>query len=385
MTGLLDLPSELIASIFHFLDDTEIFSTRLTNKYIENASLSYFGRRFFRKKGYLITTPSINVLQSIAAHLELRKYVQHVWFNPDFYTFTTPNCGRQLVKEEANETGLVSMNFYHFSEEERRQYQAYLDSVSDHSQLLLNGGLDEKLITAFKNLPNLVVIGMRRSEDHSPWGWSRLRDAIGEDPRVLGSTNAYNRPISRLSAPTKLFMAIVNSVAAANVELKRLYTDAVEIDHILPDQLSQDLLNTAFRSLLYLEINTLHAQFKLEDEQKIDFTPCKNQSEYGEGLLRLVKAVPHLRELGLQIFPSLKQNHRAFPLTSRDLQIFRMGYSYLTFKKIVQNSQLSNLTRLKLEKNHIYTRALQSLPDAIPSLSTEHQDPRYTPPLIDGK
>ena len=86
-TTLLDLPPELIASTFSYLDDGGFFAARASVRHLERASFSTFGKRFFRKKGYMITTDSLDVLQNVSSHKELRSYVQHVWFNPDCYTF----------------------------------------------------------------------------------------------------------------------------------------------------------------------------------------------------------------------------------------------------------------------------------------------------------
>lgn len=94
MAQFLDLPSELIAHIFRHLDDADFLATRRGNKSLENASVPVFGRRFFRKKGYMITTPSLDVLQSVADSPKLRKYVQHVWFNPDCVSEESRLCGR---------------------------------------------------------------------------------------------------------------------------------------------------------------------------------------------------------------------------------------------------------------------------------------------------
>jgi hypothetical protein len=86
-TALLSLPPELLANIFYHLEDTSFFSGRLVNRNLEQASFTLFGKRFFRKKGYMITNSSLDVLRSVASHDKLRVYVQHVWFNPDCYTY----------------------------------------------------------------------------------------------------------------------------------------------------------------------------------------------------------------------------------------------------------------------------------------------------------
>lgn len=74
------LPPEILAEVFTYLDDIDVFHGRLSGRYLERASFAYFGKHFFRKKGYMVTTASLDVLQKIAAHEELRKYPQHVWY-----------------------------------------------------------------------------------------------------------------------------------------------------------------------------------------------------------------------------------------------------------------------------------------------------------------
>ena len=342
MTGLLELPAELIIHVFSYLDNDDVFNARLANKYIESSSLSYFGRRFFRKKGYLITTPSINVLKSIANHNELKKYVQHVWFNPDCYTFVDPKCAPD---EDTGAEGGPVERLDLLSQVEREQWKAFNECTVDHALLLSRPKLAEELTDVFSNLPNLAAIGMRRSEDHSPWGWMKLKEVIGEDPRVLGPI--ASGPKLTLQGPTKLFIAIINAVAAANVDLKRLYTDVVEIDNILPDVLPQETLNRACRSLQYLEFNATKAW--LNKNPKANYTTLPHESEWGEGLIKLLKAVPHLLELGLQIFPDLRQSH-LLPPVSRNPETWRKAYPYIVFDKITKHAPLQNLTRLKLEK-----------------------------------
>lgn len=336
MANLLDLPAELIGNLITYLDDHSIFATRLASKHLESSSLSYFGKRFFRKKGYLITTPSIAVLKSVAAHEELRKHVQHVWFNPDCYTHVEPKCSPQEDFDDLDEDGDPKERVELLSEEDRGKWERYREVMKDHAMLLSKPKLADELTTAFANLPNLVVIGMRRSEDHNPWGWSRLKDAIGEDPRDLGPIPSG--PMFSLSGPTKLFIAIINAAACAKVEMKRLYTDAIEIDHILPTVLPQERLNEACRSLLYLEINASKA--RLNKRMGGNYSTLADEAEWGDGLLRLFKACPQLRELGLQIFPP----------AARDGPSWRKAYQYVVFHKLIYNTQLNQLTRLKLEK-----------------------------------
>ena len=352
MPSLLDLPSELIPSIFGFLEKADVFAARLSNKRVESSSLSYFGKTFFRKKGYLITHNSIKVLKSIASHDELRKYVQHVWFNPDCYTFVTPQCAPEQDlecddAEDDDDEARISLKdrVDLLSETNRRRYEFYKACILDHVNLLFGFRLEHELATAFANLPNLHVVGMRRSEDHSPWGWQRLKDLIGEDPRILGPI-----PIEMeydLSGSTLLLIALVNSLAASRASVQRFYTDAIEIDNIRPEFLSQEKLNVAFRSLQYLEINANKA--RLHRRIHPSYATMPNRSACGQGLLKIFDAAPSLLEVGLQIFPDLKQRRWVAP-TPQDAEFWENSYPYISFQKLQNHDSLSRLTRLKLEK-----------------------------------
>ncbi|TKA64272.1 hypothetical protein B0A55_10213 [Friedmanniomyces simplex] len=343
MTGLTKLPVELIAAIVSLLDDPDILTTRLTSRAVERASLPDFGHRFFRKKGYLITTPSLDVLAQIAAHEDLRKHVQHVWFNPDCFTFVHPACApdAQEAPDPENPDSILQL----LSPGDRKQYEAYQAVKQDHSLLSRRCGvrLQEVLTPIFTNLPNLKIIGMRRSEDHAPWGWRQLKDAVGEDPRELGPIPSG--PMHSLSGPTKLFLAIVNAAAAANSQLRRFYTDAIEIDNIRPDLLTQETLDKVCGPIWYLEINMTRAW--LYKHQKKDFAP--DPDNYGNGLVKLLKATTKLKEIGLQIFPDRQQSHGLAP-DWQDSESWRKTYSHICLQRVVENVRLLHLTRVKLEK-----------------------------------
>lgn len=157
-------------------------------------------------------------------------------FNPDCYTFITPTCAPEddidcddAENDSEDEKIEITQRVDLLSQEDRRKWEAYEEVMLDHESLLDNDAslLQSKLQSCLGQFPNLKILGMRRSEDHSPWGWRRLTDMIGEDPRVLGPipTDTPNG----LSSPTKLFNNIVSVVAATGIRLQRLYTDAVEV------------------------------------------------------------------------------------------------------------------------------------------------------------
>ncbi|KAK1074430.1 hypothetical protein LTR74_001026 [Friedmanniomyces endolithicus] len=331
MTGLTKLPSELISAIVSFLEDSDVRTTRLTCRAIERASLAQFGHRFFRKKGYLITSPSLHVLACIAAHKDLKKYVQHVWFNPDCFTFVHPECAPDPQEAPDPDTRRASCSSYPLATTVKQ----------DHSDLLQTWGrqLHEVLTPVFAALPNLKTVGMRRSEDHAPWGWRRLKDSVGEDPRDLGPIPSG--PMRSLSDPTKLFLAIIIAAAAANSQLRRFYIDAIELDNIHPASLAQETLDKACGVIWYLEINIAKAW--LYKHQKNEFVP--EREDYGSGLVKLLKATTQLKEIALQIFPNRQPTN-----AQRDRDFWRNSYPYICLQRAVESVHLPHLTRVKLEK-----------------------------------
>ncbi|KAF2766673.1 hypothetical protein EJ03DRAFT_344944 [Teratosphaeria nubilosa] len=356
-TTILDLPSELIASIVANLSDNDIFATRLANRHFERASLSYYGKHFFRKKGFMLNTPSLNVLRHLSEHEELRKYVQHIWFNPDCFTFVMPACGpddQEMPPDPDDPDGKLLL----LSPSDRRRYEAYRECMRDHSSLMRSSGakVQEILTEILPKLPKLEVVGMRRSEDHAPWGWARLRDAIGEDPRVLGPIPTG--PLHHLSGPTRLFIAIIHSLATTNAKLRRLYTDAIDIDNINPSLLPQSILDKACNSVWYLEINSTKAWLAKRNGRSDGGYTCNLEPEnYGAGLVRLLNATRHLKEIGLQIFPDRKQSHMVAP-SSRDPESWRTSYQYICMDKLTREAPLEHLERIKLEKISTSTSTL---------------------------
>jgi len=338
---ILDLPSELIASIVSSLDNDDVFNTRQANRQLERASIAYFGKRFFRKRGYMLTTPSLTNLGQVADHPDLRKYVQHVWFNPDCFTFVHPDCAPD--PEESPDPGNPDSLKEGLSSGDRRMYEAYEQTMKDHFGLMAKTAmkLQGVLGKAFGKLLNLKIIGMRRSEEHSPWGWRTLKIAVGQDPRVLGPIPTG--PMYMLSGPTRLFVALVNAVAETGVVLRRFYTDAIEIDNVRPDLLPQETLDKACRSIWYLETNVVKGW--LNKRNNADYiTPSHADWGEGNGLLRLLRASTNLKEIGLQIFPDRKRPGFRGP------ENWREAYPYLCFDSITSSVQLRGLLRMKLEK-----------------------------------
>jgi len=350
-TTILSLPPELLANIFFHLDDTSFFSGRLANRNLEQASFALFGRRFFRKKGYMITNSSLDVLRSVASHDKLRVYAQHVWFNPDCYTYD-PYPDWIVSLEDKTYQGNIPQTHPHSSDSAITMGERIRGlSMMENRALLSTKALfsDDRplfdiLKSTFATLPNLKTVGMRRSEQHSPWGWSRLNDAVGKDPRELGNLSNVSTVIP---GPTMLYMALMHTLNASGSRIQRLYTDAIQIDDISPRQLTPVVITEACSSLLYLEINLTRGNSSphafLEDQ---DHGTDANQIEpHGTGLVRLLSACPNLRELGLMIFPDRHESHFVAPEGG-----WQKSYTFSVLKNLTDNVQLSNLRRIKLEE-----------------------------------
>lgn len=357
---ILDLPSELVAHIALFLEDLDLSSIRLSHSHLERSCLSYFGKRFFRKKGYLLTSPSLAILQGISEHDELRKYVQHVWFNPDLFTFRSIENSRSV--EPDHHLNAYNPNDDAASSQRKSKYrrEAFLNCMRDHDELLSKAAtrLHDILAYVFQNLPHLEVVGMRRSENHAPWGWRSLKEIIGEDPRVLGPIPLT--PARTFSDSTLSFVAIVKALASSATPLRSLYTDGIQIDHIPPGMLDQSVLNAACQSMWYLEVNAVKGEFhRNSPKNEQEDGPGKEDAEYvpsnippdryGEGIVRLLKAMPRLRDVGLQIFPDHGQSHFIAQL-HRDPLISTENYSFHCMSKIAHSVRLDHLERLKLDK-----------------------------------
>lgn len=368
--ALLALPAELIAHIFSHLDDNDVFTARTTTSILEKASFSHFAKRFFRKKGFMITSHSLRVLQDIAKHQGLRNHVQHIWFNPDCYTFARPACAPDDEDSDMDSADdLITPAETKTKESEAQsakvfgtlaiQFEAFQQIMRDHAQLLYTSRLEESLVSALAILPNLKTIGMRRSEDYSPYGWTVLRDAIGEDPRVLGPIPSG--PVYDISGATYLFIAIVSALSKTTLQLQRLYTDAIEIDNIKDEWLSQATLDAALSSVLYIELNAvkgwLNTRAKLSSQ---NYNTLRRPEDFGAGLSRVLKATPQLKEIGLQIFPDRKQSH-LLPPTARNPDSWRLSYPYVALQKVASTLGLPHLTRIKLEKVTTTSATLVSL------------------------
>lgn len=280
MGAITDLPEELLAVIATRLQNGDLMSLRLTCRPIEKASFDHFARRFFRKMGFMITTESLQVLGAISRHNGLKAYVQHIWFNPDCFTFVM-NSGQLISKS--------SMAIAHYHD--------------DHRDLLNSSTLPRLMEESIRALPSLKTIGMRRGGGYKPWGWWKAQLAAGQDPRMLGS--AVKKYPHMFLEPSLLFVAIVKALASCETAIRRLYTDSV-LEPVVTQHVSVATLHAACASIYYLEINLLGAlpAFMPNVMSSITLPPAS-----GTLLRDLLKSTPDLREIGMTLYTDSMQRH----------------------------------------------------------------------------
>nr|OQO24714.1 hypothetical protein B0A51_05914 [Rachicladosporium sp. CCFEE 5018] len=367
MAGLLALPAELIASVCQYIGTDEIFAVRRSCTQLERFAFSYFAPKYFRKKGFLVLTPSLDALQSIASHNELRTHVQHIWLNPDCFTYDTWErlCQDYRRSSQAKDQRVV-------------QTRAWEDYKDDNARLLHTSDLTTRLVEALAEFPNLRTVGMRRSTDHYAHGCTTVQRATDRDARILGPIPEDEAKY--LSGPTRLFEALVAAVAQSTVSIERFYTDAIEFDNIPASRLEDQTLSSAFQTLLYLEVNAVKGSLAPSQHYHRSASHYSDGRYPGSVLVQLLSHAPKLRELGLQIFPNNKQSYHVAPTWNRS-QSWRVSYPYLAMRTVAETVQLTNLRRLKLEKLTMQSSMLVDLlsPAAATLRSLKLRDIRLIP------
>lgn len=322
MIGLLDLPTELVVEVFCYLCNDDISSARLCCKQVEKRSFEHFASVFFRKNGYMITSLSIEKLEAISCHHQLRQYVQHVWFNPDCFTWAKPQFDEGRINEDGDYT--ISSKYHNFQ-----------DCVRDHRNLLHSSLLETHLAKAFAGFPNLEAVGMRRGPEHSSWGWREIMRRVGHDPRQIG--RPPRGPVRALSESTLTFVAILRALAKSGSRIEELYTDAIEIDSIAETNLPQEVLSASLHSLRYLDLCACKAW--LESELPSDI--CM-ECIPGQGLKRVLTAASGLEHLGLSFLPDI-------PLRPYRPHGRAPSYAQLAFASVAQEIGNHAFVSLELE------------------------------------
>lgn len=242
MATILDLSPELIALLTDCLSNTDIKTLRCTSLYLNQSTFRTFATRSFRKKGFMITDRSLAVLRQISEHNVLRNHVQHLWFNPDCYTFVKYSDLEDLDECAVNDRFTCRI-------------ERFRACIADHLHLLQCRRLANELAACFDRLPNLAVLGMRRGTEYKAFDSLRLQQEIGLDPRNIGCISSSQD--ETLSETTLLFIAFVQALGSSSTSITRLYVDAIEFDDILPTHVSFDAASRALQSIRCLEVNLI--------------------------------------------------------------------------------------------------------------------------------
>ncbi|KAK0720216.1 hypothetical protein B0H67DRAFT_511189 [Lasiosphaeris hirsuta] len=205
---LAHVPLEVLIRITYYISTTDLANVRLSCKVLERALFHFFSHEFFRKKQFMVSTDSLQVLIDISHHTALSSVLKHVVIGTD------------RVCHEANDHTISLPN-----EQEAR----LAASAADHFDLMTTGRLRDMLAEAFRNLPNLESVDIR--DFNSP---SRSRDGDGMLWRSYGAatlaaantrlTMHHLRPrqIGPDDYPAQIFSNLVAALAFAQSRPKSI-------------------------------------------------------------------------------------------------------------------------------------------------------------------
>ncbi|KAK0739510.1 hypothetical protein B0T21DRAFT_382525 [Apiosordaria backusii] len=322
------VPVEVLLRITRWIPTVDLANVRLTCKILERNLFNSFAHEFFRKKQFMVSTPSLQALIDISKHSTLSPFLKHVIICTDrpndLFMYNPPNVDQKMVHN-------------------LRRAQA------DQANLISMGLLPAMLAEAFSALPSLEVIDLRDFNSRS-----RNRDGINAEWRSYGSVSLREATGVGLSAPgglqdvfpTQIFTAIIAALAASGSQ-----PDNIEV---LLRHRSWGLLDSAFAIPAQLEpklapilgnLKTLHLSFCIQMESFMiqDFlTMARNVS-----WLRLnFNSVPRIsmEEPGPAMFKWLEHPETDTPISNHDrrsvsfpnLKRFDIGHVDLAAKTILK-------------------------------------------------
>ena len=354
MASLLGLTPELVGMIFHHLDDESILVARGLNRYLKHSSMECFGKRFFREKGYMITSPGLQVLKSVAEHEQLAKYVKHVWFSyrcdDKSHSILLPEQHSDFNdaedKDEEHRTTATRLSAHPQADGRGRRESVYTRYTKDHQQRLSRSEFPKRLTVVFSKLRNLRTVGIRDHQDHE----SHRRCWTDATMRLM---------------PTFLLVAIIRAVAASDISLARLYTGMVSIELSHFRDVPQTVLNKALGSLSSLEAHVTMLRYMgwtglSEDDADRKFLMGTNT----------------LRELRLQCSPNLHPGRVVTMYRPRDWDVDNLFSR--CFDSFVPSGTLVHLQKLSLEgittNQSTLLGFLQNCPHSLQSLNLHSAD-----------
>ncbi|KAK4945081.1 hypothetical protein LTR66_014433 [Elasticomyces elasticus] len=307
MSLLESLPIELVAHVLSFVEPKDLLSVRLTCLQLSRISLPLFGEAFFSTIGFMVSSHSLATLEAISEHVELRKYLRHLWIAPDMYSQELFSLGI-LYFETANDMGRAK--------EESLCFAACTPYMTDNERLISSGGLACRLEKAFRHFPKLETLGMRhfneeddlRSYDYDAipdnqrcLGRTRLFVATGRDPLVTGKTDTDPDPDWPDSTfETRSFAALLSATARSDLKPKNIYTCGptpggcialVQPDHLGLSDIPPESLSSALACLESFHICVIESD---------------SFDRQGAGLASLLNASRALQHLSLRFHESLE-------------------------------------------------------------------------------
>ncbi|KAK4194532.1 hypothetical protein QBC40DRAFT_290616, partial [Triangularia verruculosa] len=198
-SALARMPVEVLLRITRFVPTVDLSNVRLTCRVIERNLFNFFAHEFFRKKQFMVSTPSLQALIDISNHHSLSPFLKHVIICTD---------------------RLAEIHGYQQPTDPQKR-QNFRRAHADQANLLSTGLLRDMLAEAFSALPNLEVIDLRDF-----YSRTRNRDGVNAEWRSYGSRMlrestgvAVNATASSSGLydtyPTQIFTAITAALATS--------------------------------------------------------------------------------------------------------------------------------------------------------------------------
>lgn len=238
---LASLPQEVFDVVTQSLSPTEFSALRLTCRLLESKTVHTWGPHCFNTKAFMITTPSLDALDSIAKHPVLSKSLQKLVIRADYIAqprrWGRGSRGRSgWVHEEDN-----------MSDED---WRTWLVAHRDQEWLLSTRSWILQLAIALRSMPNLTTLALNdggRFVDSAPTDWDQLA-AIkpcgwSKFPTGAGAVHRSSRYWPDLDSLFQGFLAAIaqSGITPPTVRLEFQFTAATgsAAVQLPPAQLSQ--------------------------------------------------------------------------------------------------------------------------------------------------
>lgn len=331
MARIRDLPPEVVQLIAGHLDQESLLAFRRTCHGFEENSFPLFASTFFDTVGFIFVCESLEVLVNLAKHEQLRKYIRHVWFAPEFFLRTTINIEQSIIVDGGKSCSMNSQ-----TEQQIRLIEKW---EAKRDECIKSTALHKTLADAFSQMPNVATFGLRYFADPSHrdyqaissaanirqhcWGRRMIQSQTGIDPLV-----ALGREKSGVHMPgnmsTTLFSTLLSILGQSSLKIPKLYTSGPsshkDVAQILPDHL--EVRNEVF----YKSNNPLSG---LQDLclSMGTFRWLQHglaEREYGRGLKLLLGTAPNLTCLRLDFARSEMRDPYALEMFKRTFEKIKL-------------------------------------------------------------